>query len=104
MGDQRLSSRTAQRAIRLKSKVLTREAASFPRQSHGGFRISLRGRRRVSRLFVHRRESRSKLGPGRRLEMKLMIQIQTPDSGPMSRDPPATPPKGTTTPPTYQVS
>src|SRR2546429_7757347 len=76
MGDQRLSSRTAQRAIRLKSKVLTREAASFPGQSHGGFRISLRGRRRVSRLFVHRREGKGKLGRAHPIKEKLMRQFQ----------------------------
>src|SRR5258708_18386248 len=36
MGNQRLASRTTERAIRLKRKVLTREAANFPGQAHLG--------------------------------------------------------------------
>ena len=35
MRNKRLASRTAQRAIRLEGKVLTREAALFPGQGHG---------------------------------------------------------------------
>ena len=34
VGKERLTSRTAQRAIRLKSKVSSREATSFPGQGH----------------------------------------------------------------------
>src|SRR5438128_3400091 len=41
MRHQRLASRTAQRAIRLKGKVLTREAASLPGQGHGCWPIPL---------------------------------------------------------------
>jgi hypothetical protein len=36
MGNQRLASRTTERVIRLKRKVLTREAANFPGQAHLG--------------------------------------------------------------------
>ena len=81
--NKRLTSRTAQRSIRLEGKVSTREAALFPGQGHGCRSIPLGGRRQVSRLFARRRESGSKLGGAHRIRMKLMAQFQEPRSTPI---------------------
>src|SRR5713226_8357388 len=66
MHNQRLASRTAQRAIGLEGKVLTREAASFPGQTHLGGSIARGG----SRVRWGRRGGRSKFGCAHGIRMK----------------------------------
>ena len=84
--NKRLTSRTAQRSIRLEGKVSTREAALFPGQGHGCRSIPLGGRRQVSRLFACRRESGSKLGGAHGIRMKLMAQFQAQVPHPLADD------------------
>src|SRR5260370_42680511 len=103
MRNQRLASRTAQRAIRLKGKVLTREAGRLPGQGHGCWSIPLGGRRRVSRLFVRRRESRSKLGGTHWSRSKLMAQLQAQVPDPLRDDLPGFLPDGLLRTPAIRV-
>jgi hypothetical protein len=71
-----LASRATECAIWLKSKVLTREAASFPGQGHGCRPVPLNRSLRVGFLFVSKWESRSKLGGAHWGGSKLMAQFQ----------------------------
>src|SRR6266567_617100 len=85
VGYKGLASRTAQRAIRLKDKVLTREAALFPEQAHRGFPIPL-NRSLCGGLLVRRRESRSKLCCAHLSWLKDMTQLQTVVPEPLRDD------------------
>ncbi len=84
---QGLPGRTTQRAIWLRGKVATREAASFPGQGLYGRSIALcRGRGRGSLL-----QRRSKFGRAHRDRLKLMAQLQTHVPYPLADDLPCPP-------------
>lgn len=76
MGYERLTSRTAECAIWLEDKVLSRETASFPGLAYHCRPVPLNRSLRVS-FLSSKRESRSKLGRAHRIGMKLMAQLQT---------------------------
>lgn len=82
MGDQRLASRTTERAIRLERNVLTGKAPCFPRRTHvrgsiarGGNRVWWSGRRTLGRADW--------------IRMQLMSQLQAEVPDPLRDDLPA---------------
>src|SRR5206468_11815 len=85
MNTKLLIRRAAQRAIRLEGKILPREAARFPGQSHSSRSVSLNRSLRGG-LLVRRRESRSKLGGAHRIRMQLMAQLQSEVPDPLRHD------------------
>ncbi len=88
VGHKRLTSRTAQRAIRLEGKVLSRKAASFPGQSHNCRPVSLSRNLHMVQL-VRQWKSRSKLGRADWIRMKLMPQFESQVPDPLSDELPA---------------
>src|SRR6185437_4508573 len=72
---QGLASGAAERPVGLEGKVLSREAASFPRGGGGGWAIARCRSRRVDSLPSDRWESRSKLGSAQGSRLKLMPQF-----------------------------
>ncbi len=83
---ERLARWTAQRAIGLQGKVLSREATRFPGQSHDRRSIPLCRRCRKG-LFLYRRQSRSKRSGTDRIGSQLMAQFQAQVPHPLKSRP-----------------
>lgn len=86
----RLTRRTAQRTIRLRSKVVPGEPPGFPRRSCLGRRVANGASRTHSRLY----NSRSEFGGAQGSRLQLMPQLQAEVPHPLRNDLPAFLPAG----------
>src|SRR5258708_4231437 len=89
MGDERLASGTAQRAIRLQGKVATGETTRLPGRGDFGRSIALDRRSQIGSRSLPSQMSGSKLGGAHGIREQVMAQFQAEVPDPLADDLPA---------------